>query len=300
MSNISHTPHDKLVRKFLEDKKVAIDLLKNHLPAKCLENLDLSTLETSSATAVSDEWKKYHNDIVFHCKTKDKKDTYIYTLIEHQSTPDRFMPIRMRRYELNVLAKHLDGKKQPEKLPNVISLVIYHGKRKYPYAKDTFSCFQDKELAFRSIVAPMNLVDLADIPEDSFKECEGADTVLKILLRYGRDRDFIQKIVNFMRLNPIIFVDLSGKQVGVMYEYTMLVGQGTRENEKAMKQAIRNTYGAARAEKFFSLADYFRQGGIDETTVRFARKMLMEGEHIGKISKYTGLTPSEVESLANA
>ena len=121
MSNISHHPHDKLVSKFLEDKKVAIDLLKKHLPAKALENLELSTLKASSETFVSDKSKKYHNDIVFHCKTKEDKDAYIYLLIEHQSTPDPFMPVRMLRYKLNVLAKYLDAKKQPEKLPNIIN-----------------------------------------------------------------------------------------------------------------------------------------------------------------------------------
>ncbi len=31
MTKIIHQPHDKLVKQFLQDKKVAIDLLKHHL-----------------------------------------------------------------------------------------------------------------------------------------------------------------------------------------------------------------------------------------------------------------------------
>ena len=93
MENL-HQPHDKLVRKMLKNKRIAIDLLKSSLPTKTLVKLDLPTLQSASETAVSGKWKEFRNDIVFHCKTKEQKNTYI--LVEHQSTPDRLMPLRMR------------------------------------------------------------------------------------------------------------------------------------------------------------------------------------------------------------
>lgn len=76
MSNI-YQPHDKLVRKLLTDKKIVIDLLKNHISGKSLGRLKLSTLRASTETAVSERWKKLHNDVVFHCETRDKKNAYI-------------------------------------------------------------------------------------------------------------------------------------------------------------------------------------------------------------------------------
>ena len=166
MSNISHNPHDKLVKRFLSDKNVAIDLLKQHLPANVMEKLNLSTIKATSETAIDDKWKEFRNDIVFNCKTKDNKDTYIYMLVEHQSTPDPFMPARVLRYKMNVLGKYLDAKKKPKKLPNIVSLVVYNGTKKYPHAKDVFSCFEDKELAKQDIIEPMVLLDLTDTPEE--------------------------------------------------------------------------------------------------------------------------------------
>ena len=313
MSNIAHQPHDKLLSKFLEDPKVAISLLKNTLPAKYLENLDLSTLKASSETAISDKWKKYHNDIVFHCKTKDKRDTYIYTLIEHQSTPDPLMPIRMLRYKLNVLAKYLDAKKPPKKLPNVLGLVIYHGERKYPYAQDIFSCFEDKELAVKDIAQPMLLVDLADTHEDVLIYHGGSDAVLKLLLKYSREKDFIGKIQSLMSSHPDIFVSLSLKQAGYMYEYTMFVGKGTPENAKAMENAMQQVYGETKAKKIFTLADYYKQEGVQlgltkgkleglregkqRGKLEIAKQMLTEGLTTELISKVTGLTLAQIKDL---
>ena len=301
MSNISHQTHDKLVQKFLEDKGVAIDLFKNHLPVKTLENLDLATLQASSETAVSDKWKKYHNDIVFHCKTKSNEEAYIYLLVEHQSTPDPFMPVRILRYKLNVLAKYLDAKKQPKKLPNVVSLVIYHGEKKYPYAKDVFSCFEDRELAFKDIVEAMNLVDLTDAPDGFFEYYGGADAVLKILLRYGNERDFVDKVANLMEVNPAVFINLSDKQVEVFYEYTMFVGKGNQKSEKKMKESIQSTYGEERAEKFFSLADYYKQEGEEKgkkgRNLEIAKQMITKGMEEKLICDVTGLTLEDLKKL---
>lgn len=313
MSNISHHPHDKLVDKFLEDKEVAISLLKNHLLPTQLERLDLSTLQATSETAVSDQWKKYHNDIVFQCKTKDNKNAYIYTLIEHQSTPDPFMPIRILRYKLNVLSKYLDSKNPPKKLPNIMSLVIYHGEQKYPYEKDIFSCFEDKELAMHDITKPMLLLDLSETPKKELIEKGGADAVFKLLLKYSRTKDFIGKIQELMFTSPDLFLSLSLQQAGYMYEYAMFVGKGTPENAKNMENAMQQVYGETKARKIFSLADYYKQEarkegkkegmekgmekGKKERNIEIAKQMIVKGMKVSLISELTGLSLEQIKKL---
>ena len=259
-----HQPHDKLTRRFLSDKKVATDLLKKHLPANVIGRLNLSTIKATSETAIDQKWKKFHNDIVFNCKTKDNKDTYIYMLVEHQSTPDQFMPVRILRYKMNVLGKYLDMKKKPEKLPNIISLVVYHGEKKYPYAKNIFSCFEDGGLAKQDIIEPMVLLDLSQASSAEIIGQGGADAVLKLMLKWGRERDFVSKLQELMCSNPEIFVSLSLQQAGYMYDYAMFVGEGTPKNAEIMKNAIEKTYGESKAKKMFSLADYYEKEGIEK------------------------------------
>ena len=271
-----HQPHDKLTRRFLSDKKVATDLLKKHLPANVIGRLNLSTIKATSETAIDQKWKKFHNDIVFNCKTKDNKDTYIYMLVEHQSTPDQFMPVRILRYKMNVLGKYLDMKKKPEKLPNIISLVVYHGEKKYPYAKNIFSCFEDGGLAKQDIIEPMVLLDLSQASSAEIIGQGGADAVLKLMLKWGRERDFVSKLQELMCSNPEIFVSLSLQQAGYMYDYAMFVGEGTPKNAEIMKNAIEKTYGESKAKKMFSLADYYKKEGI-EKGIEAIQDFLKEG-----------------------
>lgn len=276
MSEIHH-PHDKLVKKFLSDKKVAIDLLKKHLPANVTEKLNLSTIVATSETAVDENWKQFHNDIVFSCKTKDNKDTYIYTLIEHQSTPDVFMPVRVLRYKINVIGKYLDAKKQPKKIPNIISLVIYNGIKEYPYAKDIFSCFENSNLAKQDITEPMVLLDLADTSEETILRQGGADTVLKLLLKWGRERDFVNKLQSSMNKNPDFFISLSLQQAGYMFEYVMLVGKGNSKNAEMMRTAIQQVYGKSKSEKIFTLADYYKEEAKKEGILEGMQKGVQKG-----------------------
>ena len=259
-----HHPHDKLVAKLLEDKAVAVDLLKSHLPAKYVKELDFGTLESSSETSVSERWKKYHNDIVFHCRTKTKKDTYIYLLLEHQSTPDVLMPIRLLRYKLNVLSKYLDAKSPPKELPNILSLVMYHGEKVYPYATDVFSCFKDKKLAEEDLLAPMNMIDLTAMSEEALLRYGGADALLKLLLKFSREKDFIGKMCDLMESSPGIFIYLSVKQASFVLEYMLHLGKGTTKNAEVMKTAINKIYGQEKAKKVFTLADYFREEAKQE------------------------------------
>lgn len=303
MKKISNNPHDKLFKKFLKDKKVACDLLKNHLPAHVLEKLDLSKLQATSETAIDEEWKEFHNDIVFRCQTKTREDTYIYTLIEHQSTPDRFMPLRLLRYKINIVGKYLDVKQRPDKIPNIVSLLIYNGEGRYPYVKDVFSCFRNSQIAENDITKPMNLLDLSQVPTTEITRMGGADAVLKLLLKFGRERDSIQQIQQLISSRPEIFVSLSQAQAGYMYEYILFVGNGTKENANAMKEAIQQTYEEPKAAKIFTLADLIKQEameeGIEKRNLEIAKEMLSDGEEPTKVSRYTGLSRKEIEALAS-
>ena len=205
-------------------------------------------------------WKKYHNDVVFRCKTKAQKNVYI--VIEHQSTPDRLMPLRILRYKYNLLSKYIDAKKPPKKVPNVISLVIYHGEKEYPYSTEVVACFEDERLAASDAFVPMHVLDLKKMPEGELLDNEGADTILKLLLKYSREKDFIQRIQALMKERPNIFLSLSIAQATFIFEYILYVGKGTPANAKIMKAAMNQLYGAPKAKKIFSLADYFRLEGM--------------------------------------
>lgn len=62
------------------------------------------------------------------------RDAYLYVLIEHQSTPDRLMALRMLGYQLRIWERHLARPEQRSRtrpLPLIIPVVIYQGRRQW-------------------------------------------------------------------------------------------------------------------------------------------------------------------------
>ncbi len=75
------------------------------------------------------------------------KDGYVYTLIEHQSTENLYMPFRMLRYSVAAMQRHLE---QHKTLPLVIPVLFYHGERSpYPYSMNWLDCFEIRRLRLK-------------------------------------------------------------------------------------------------------------------------------------------------------
>ena len=55
-------------------------------------------------------------DVLYSVKFK-KKDLYIWLLVEHQSTQDRFLPFRVLKYALRICEYHLNKDKTNKELP---------------------------------------------------------------------------------------------------------------------------------------------------------------------------------------
>lgn len=89
------TPHDAAFRSFLANPDVARDFLELHLPAEYRQLCDLSTLKLEPATFVEPDLHQYASDILWSVKTTGGEDGYVYTLIEHQSTENLYMPFRI-------------------------------------------------------------------------------------------------------------------------------------------------------------------------------------------------------------
>ncbi|WP_148997457.1 Rpn family recombination-promoting nuclease/putative transposase, partial [Shigella sonnei] len=60
------------------------------------------------ATFVEPDLHQYASDILWSVKTTGGEDGYVYTLIEHQSTENLYMPFRMLRYSVAAMQRHLE------------------------------------------------------------------------------------------------------------------------------------------------------------------------------------------------
>ncbi len=124
--------HDNSYKLLFSHQEMVRDLLLGFVKEEWVRELDLDTLDRVNGSYVSDDIRGRHDDIVWRVKW-GKEWLYIYILIEFQSDIDPYMPLRTLVY-VGLLYQDLIREKKltaSGKLPPVLPLVLYNGKRRW-------------------------------------------------------------------------------------------------------------------------------------------------------------------------
>ena len=139
----------------------ARDFFQHYLEPQWKNTLDLDTLELQSGSHITRKFKASHTDILyrvkFHHPEEQGEAAYLYTLVEHQSTADPTMALRLLHYKANLMMQHA----QEEYLPPIHTMVFYHGQQvPYPYNLDLRTQFHTPEQAEHTLQGPPQLINL--------------------------------------------------------------------------------------------------------------------------------------------
>ncbi|NEE02295.1 Rpn family recombination-promoting nuclease/putative transposase [Phytoactinopolyspora halotolerans] len=89
------SPHDAVFRRVLGEPVNAASQLRGILPAALVERLDLDRLTPAGGSFIDPTLQWRHTDLLFTVPL-DGHEAFVYVLIEHQSSTDALMPLRMR------------------------------------------------------------------------------------------------------------------------------------------------------------------------------------------------------------
>ena len=132
MSVPPHQPHDRMFRHLMRQPVHAASELRAVLPAELVARLDLDQLAQVPGAHTNEHLRAGQSDLLFTVPC-DGRDAYVYVLIEHQSSPDRWMAWRMLRYIVEIWDNHLRQQRRrgskADRLPMVIPLVVHHSRR---------------------------------------------------------------------------------------------------------------------------------------------------------------------------
>lgn len=124
MSVSPPNPHDAFFRQILGRPAHAAAELRAVLPEAIATRLDWNRLELQPGSFVSRELRSRYSDLLF-ATCLDGRDALIYLLVEHQSSDDRFMALRMLDYLVNIWNQHLRKNTKARTLPAVIPVVVH-------------------------------------------------------------------------------------------------------------------------------------------------------------------------------
>jgi predicted transposase YdaD len=144
MAEELHHPHDALVRTVLSDMRAAASFLQAHLPVEVSQGLDWATLRLVDGSFVDEEFRASEADLLYEVEHASAATSlWLYMLVEHQSTPDRWMRLRLLKYCCRIWERQLTARPMPRELRPIVPLVFYQGARSWTYSPEFAELFAE-------------------------------------------------------------------------------------------------------------------------------------------------------------
>jgi hypothetical protein len=276
------TPHDALVRAIFGQPHHAAAELGEVLPASVAAALDLGSLVPVDASFVDERLRASAADLVFAARFRDGSPARLLFLIEHQSTLDRRLPIRLLAYQTRLLeewdAEHGAG----DPPPGIVAVVIHQGPRPWPWPRSYQAASGCSPAAqrcgsLRLLDFDFLVDDLAALTDEQLLS-RGRDVVAKLTwfaLRHGRDPiGLIERMVGALHA---LDHDLRGPRVGpALVRLVRYVCDVSETPLTAVRQAFAAAIPSGTRSSFMKVSDALRAEGRIEGRVEAFRESLLD------------------------
>ena len=285
------TPHDSVVQRFLRETATVKSFFNEYLPADIAARLDLRTLKYVRDKFVDTAMEKYFSDYLYKVKFKDRKEGFIFLLLEHKSWAYRFTGFQALKYIVQIWDQYLADNEKAKYLPPVIPVVLYHGKGKWNL--DTHFSVLFKNPGIMSEYIPEFRYLLLDISHSPDEEIKGS-AVLKILLMSLK---YIFKPQLRKKLREIfgLFRKIKNKQSALDYLETLvtyLMSSPGNLEEKEIGVPVAEVFNEG-GEIMATIAEKLAQKAKWEVVMNSLR----EGLSIDLIAKITGVPVAQINEF---
>ena len=193
-------PHDHLFRSvFGEDKETeAASLLQAYLPSAVSRELLWSSLEWQSASFIDDRLRDSESDLLYAIRRKsDGAAAWLYVLLEHQSTPDPWLRLRLLKYSIRIWERDRQRHPQEQQLRPIVPLVLYQGGRVWGEAREFAELFAETVRDWPGVPRYAHLlIDQTRVgPEELHGELLGRIAQLAMMAAYRASWPVLQRLV---------------------------------------------------------------------------------------------------------
>jgi predicted transposase YdaD len=269
-------PHDLFVRFTFGHPERAAAELRAVLPAEVVSQVDWSSLRRESGSVVDPELRESQSDLLFSARLHGGQPLLLYILLEHQSSVDRWMALRMLRYVVRQLERWRQEHPESQSLPVVVPVVMYHGPEGAWTAprrvEDLFPLPAEEAQAqlWRTLVPRFEylLDDLTSEREEALRARVGPPSVrlALLMLRYGKTEELAWRLESWKALFAEVYADPIGiEELRAVARYLMEVGDEAAH--EALEQVLNSVAGEQRAEELMmtvgqKLIEQGRQQGL--------------------------------------
>ena len=305
--------HDLAYRGLLSVKAVFLDFLRSFVPADWVRDLDEDSFTQVESTLVLQDLRKREPDVVWRGRLRtDGREIVVVVLVEVQSTVETRMALRLLGYMTAIWQKEAEkratGSQGPNattgKLPAIVPIVIYNGKRPWTAARRFRELIEGAErFSGRLVDFEYWLIDVRRLREEELLGLSGAMAAVFWLDGTREEAEVARRLRRLVRLLSRVPED----QVGPLLDWVsaVLASRLPAEEGPALLGRLKEVRSVEEAEEvatnFERMLDRWlekteRRGwekGLKATAVR----LMAKGMDDGFIAEVTGLSPEEIARL---
>jgi predicted transposase YdaD len=305
-------PHDLFARYTFGHPERAAAELRAALPPHVVSEVDWESLRRKSGSVVDPELRETESDLLFTARLREGRSLLLYVLLEHQSSVDSWMALRMLRYVVRQLEHWRQQHPESTVLPVIIPLVMYHGPegvwsapRRVEELFDLPGEGEQRE-QWRTLVPHFEylLDDLTTERAEALLARPGPPLVRLawLVLRYGRTEELAQRLPQWAALFTQVHTGTDGsEQLAVVIRYLLLVGD--KATHEVTRRVLHSVVDAQRAEELMrsygeELIERGRQQGLAQGRAEAVLRILAaRGVHVGEEARQRILTCTDVDTL---
>ncbi len=302
-------PHDRLARYTFGHPERAAAELRAVLPERIIAAVDWSSLRQEQISVVDEALKETQRDLLFSARLRTGRlrtgrQVWMYVLLEHQSSVDRWMAWRMLRYVLRLGDKWREEHPKSPRMPVIIPLVLYHGEEGTWTAPRRVEELYDvpEEEEWRELVPRMKylLDDLTAEKEEALRARPGPALVRLtwLLLRHGRSEELAERLPEWTALFAEVYAAPDGAdKLGRVMRYLLYVGG--QEAHEAAGQVLHSVMDEQRAEELMRSygEELIERGRVQERAALVLRILAARGVQVGEEARQRILTCMDLALL---
>lgn len=298
----SASVHDHAFKSAMSEIRVARDFLTHYLPEKIKNTINLDSLKLCSGSYIDAELKKSETDILYEAQSLSGGKNYLYCLFEHKSKPEKWLALQLLKYKSRIWDAYLKQNSKANKLPLIVSIVLYNGHKAYYYPTQLDELFHNKDLA-REYLFSCQLVDLNNISDDVLRKHTWSG-LLECFLKHARHRDAVEVLGMAIQQFYHLINEMQAQQyLEAMVYYAMVVGK--YPDLEAFMSALKKHIPKKLEDKMLSAKELFLQQGLErglEEGVKQGQAEIVEALYLRlkdkeEVAKLTGLSLERVEYL---
>ena len=232
MSQEIDNPHDKLIKQVLGEPENAASFLAANLPAELVRHLDLDSLTVVQTSFIDAQFAQSEADLLFSV-TVANRPGYVYLLIEHQSSPDGFMMLRLLSYMVRVWKRFQRETPGCQRLPVVIPMVVFHGSRGWqgPVSFDGLVDVPHQSFLPYTPAFQCKLFDLSPLGREELAGNAMVRILSDLFSTYGLpEREGLGKLRNvFATLNELLQAPGFAQYLEIVFRYALQIGDIPKE-----------------------------------------------------------------------